>query len=48
MRRSGGSIGTEGAFLSEEDNRPAELRKMGQAVFSDPDGNEFELLQVVC
>ena len=31
----------------EEDNRPAELRKVRQAVFSDPDGNEFELLQVV-
>jgi predicted enzyme related to lactoylglutathione lyase len=33
--------------IVEEDNRPAELRKVRQAVFSDPDGNEFELLQVV-
>ena len=31
----------------EEDNRPAELRKVRQAVFSDPDGNEFEVVQVV-
>jgi predicted enzyme related to lactoylglutathione lyase len=31
----------------EEDNRPAELRKVRQAVFSDPDGNEFEVVQLV-
>ena len=42
--RYGGAV-KRGAV--EEDNRPAELRKIRQAVFTDPDGNEFEVVQLV-
>ena len=43
IERCGGRLLTD---VAEEDNRPAELRKVRHAVFSDPDGNKFELLQV--
>ncbi|MFZ0341676.1 MAG: VOC family protein [Gaiellaceae bacterium] len=44
IRRHGGEVRRD---VVEEDNRPAELRKVRQAVFGDPDGNEFEVVQLV-
>ena len=44
IRRHGGAVVRD---VVEEDNRPAELRKVRQAIFSDPDGNEFEVVQLV-
>jgi predicted enzyme related to lactoylglutathione lyase len=42
--RNGGEVRRD---VVEEDNRPAELRSVRQAIFRDPDGNEFEVLQLV-
>jgi predicted enzyme related to lactoylglutathione lyase len=44
IRQHGGTVRRD---VVEEDNRPAELRIVRQAIFGDPDGNEFEVVQLV-
>lgn len=43
IRRYGGNAGTP----REIDYRPAELQMVYRTTFKDPDGNEFELQQVI-